>query len=67
MSSASTGVKGPDDRSAWYWASGKGLLDPWRRLGQHWPLAAISIGIIASFFWTAVLVWLLLGLIGKVV
>ena len=67
MSSASTGVKSPDDRSAWYWVPRKRFLSQLRRLAHTWPLAVISIGIIGSFVWAALLMWLVICLIGNAV
>lgn len=31
----------------------------WRRLARLWPLTFISVGIIASFVWAALLAWLI--------
>lgn len=35
-----------------------------RRLGQLGPLAVISVGIILSFAWVAVLAWLVICILG---
>jgi len=67
MFSAGTGVKGSSSRRFRYWISGQGFADRWRRLGHRWPMAVVSVGVIGSFVWAALLVWLLLDLINRLV
>lgn len=31
----------------------------WRGVARQWPLTVISLGILLSFVWVAVLIWLL--------
>jgi hypothetical protein len=35
----------------------------WRRLTQTWPLLMVILGVVLSFGWTAILVWVVWGLI----
>jgi hypothetical protein len=35
----------------------------WRRFAQAWPLFVVVLGVLLSFGWTAVLVWVVWGLI----
>jgi hypothetical protein len=36
----------------------------WRRFARIWPLFVVILGVLLSFGWTAILVWVVLGLIG---
>jgi hypothetical protein len=38
----------------------------WRSLARQWPLTIISLGILLSFVWAAVLIWLLICALGTV-
>jgi hypothetical protein len=40
------------------------LASCWRRFAQAWPLFVVILGVLLSFGWTAILVWVVLGLIG---
>jgi hypothetical protein len=40
------------------------LASRWRRFAQAWPLFVVILGVLLSFGWTAILVWVVLGLIG---
>jgi hypothetical protein len=35
----------------------------WRRFAQAWPLFVVILGVVLSFGWTAILVWVVWGLI----
>jgi len=35
----------------------------WRRFAQAWPLFVVILGVVLSFSWTAILVWIVWGLI----
>jgi hypothetical protein len=35
----------------------------WRRFAQVWPLFVVILGVVLSFGWTAILVWVVWGLI----
>jgi len=39
------------------------ITDIWRRSARSWPLAIISLGVVASYSGTVVVVWLLLRLL----
>lgn len=38
----------------------------WRGLARQWPLTIISLGILFSFIWAAVLIWLLVCALGTI-
>jgi hypothetical protein len=38
-------------------------ISRWRRFAQAWPLFVVILGVVLSFGWTAILVWVVLGLI----
>ena len=40
------------------------LASRWRRFAQAWRLFVVILGVLLSFGWTAILVWVVLGLIG---
>jgi hypothetical protein len=35
----------------------------WRRFAQAWPLFVVILGVVRSFGWTGILIWLVWGLI----
>jgi hypothetical protein len=37
-----------------------------RRIAELWPLTILSMGIIVTFVWTAVLAWLMVCAFGKI-
>jgi hypothetical protein len=39
------------------------LASRWRRFAQAWPLFAVILGVVLSFGWTAMLIWVVWGLI----
>jgi hypothetical protein len=39
-------------------------ISRWRRFTQTWPLFVVILGVVLSFGWAAILVWVVLGLIG---
>ena len=41
----------------------RGFADWRRRLRHRWPMTIISVGVIGSFVWMALLAWLLMDLI----
>jgi hypothetical protein len=42
------------------------LASRWHRFAQAWPLFVVILGVLLSFGWTAILVWVVLGLIGLI-
>jgi hypothetical protein len=38
----------------------------WRSLARQWPLTIISLGILLSFVWAAVLIWLVVCALGTI-
>ena len=40
------------------------LASRWHRFAQAWPLFVVILGVLLSFGWTVILVWVVLGLIG---
>jgi hypothetical protein len=40
------------------------LASRWHRFAQTWPLLVVILGVLLSFGWTVILVWVVLGLIG---
>jgi hypothetical protein len=38
-------------------------ISRWRRFTQAWPLFVVILGVVLSFGWTALLVWVVWGLI----
>jgi hypothetical protein len=40
------------------------LASRWHRFAQAWPLLVVILGVLLSFGWTVILVWVVLGLIG---
>jgi len=39
-------------------------ISHWRRFAQAWPLFVVILGVVLSFGWAAILVWVVLALIG---
>jgi hypothetical protein len=39
------------------------LASRWRRFVQAWPLFVVILGVVLSFGWTAMLIWVVWGLI----
>jgi hypothetical protein len=35
----------------------------WRHLSDSWPITIIAVGVIMSFAWAVVVIWLVLGLV----
>jgi hypothetical protein len=67
MSTTGTDVRVPKAGSAGHRITENPLAARWRQLRHRWPMAVISLGVISSFVWAVVLVWLLLGLINRLV
>lgn len=67
MSATGTDVRGPKAGSTRRRITESPLAARRRQLRQRWPTAVISLGVISSFVWAVVLVWLLLGLINRLV
>jgi hypothetical protein len=65
MSSRGTDVRVSKARSVRHWIAGKRFVDRWHQLNHRWPMAIISVGVISSFVWAVLLVWLLLGVINR--
>jgi hypothetical protein len=40
------------------------LASRWHRFAQAWPLLVVILGVVLLFGWTAILVWVVFGLIG---
>lgn len=67
MSSTDTDVRVTKAGSVQHRITRTPIVDRWRQVSHRWPMAVISIGVISSFVWTVVLLWLLLGLINRLV
>jgi hypothetical protein len=65
MRSTSTDVTVPKSGSAQYRTTDKTFMDRLRQLTRRWPMAVISVGVISSFVWAVLLVWLLLGVVNR--